>query len=111
MSQINGINNAQTAAAAGNVSSAGKLGSHTVQIGKNPPFRLDQIKGNKIPFAGFRTAAKVASAKTGAQDNAAAVLKAFVSSGGQLDAKALLNAAKSLQTHLDRMEILRRLPK
>lgn len=106
MSQINGINNAQTAAAAGNVSSAGKLGSHTVQIGKNPPFRLDQIKGNKIPFAGFRTAAKVASAKTGAQDNAAAVLKAFVSSGGQLDAKALLNAAKSLQTHLDRLNKL-----
>lgn len=82
--------------------SVGRLGPHSVQIGTNPPIRLDQIKGNKIPFPGFRTATKVVSAKAGARDNAAGVLRAL-GSGPALDAKGLLNGCKALQVHLDRL--------
>ena len=71
--------------------------------GTNPPVRLDAIKGNKIPFAGFRTATKVVNAKTGARENAALVLRSLASPDGKLDAKALLNASKSMQTHLNRL--------
>mgnify|MGYP000844922113 CR=1 FL=1 len=59
MSQLHGINGAQQPQATGISPSVGKLGLHSVQLGTNPPVRLDAIKGNKIPFAGFRTATKV----------------------------------------------------
>ncbi|MFR2383964.1 MAG: hypothetical protein ACLS73_05065 [Bilophila wadsworthia] len=65
MSQLHGINGAQQPQATGISPSVGKLGLHSVQLGTNPPVRLDAIKGNKIPFAGFRTATKVVNAKTG----------------------------------------------
>lgn len=107
MSQLHGINGAQQPQAAGISPSVGRLGPHSVQIGTNPPVRLDNIKGNKMPFAGFRTATKVASAKTGARENAALVLRSLASPGGKLDAKGLLNAAKSMQAHLDRLGTLR----
>ena len=77
-----------------------------MQLGTNPPVRLDAIKGNKIPFAGFRTATKVVNAKTGARENAALALRSLASPDGKLDAKALLNAAKSMQTHLNRLGTL-----
>lgn len=106
MSQIHNVNGPQTPQNVGVSPSVGKLGLHTVQIGTNPPVRLDDIKGNKIPFAGFRTATKVASAKTGARENAALVLNSLASPDGKLDVKALLNASKSMQTHLDRLGVL-----
>ena len=62
MSQLHGVNGPQAPQNVGLSPSVGKLGPHSVQIGTNPPVRLDDIKGNKIPFAGFRTATKVASA-------------------------------------------------
>lgn len=64
MSQLHGINGAQQPQATGISPSVGRLGLHSVQLGTNPPIRLDAIKGNKIPFAGFRTATKVVNAKT-----------------------------------------------
>lgn len=106
MSQLHGINGPQAPRNVGLSPSVGKLGPHSVQIGTNPPVRLDDIKGNKIPFAGFRTATKVASAKTGARENAALVLRSLASPDGKLDAKALLNASKSMQAHLDRLGTL-----
>lgn len=106
MSQLHGINGAQQPQATGISPSVGRLGFHSVQLGTNPPVRLDDIKGNKIPFAGFRTATKVVNAKTGARENAALVLRSLASPDGKLDAKALLNAAKSMQTHLNRLGTL-----
>ena len=106
MSQLHGINGAQQPQATGISPSVGKLGLHSVQLGTNPPVRLDAIKGNKIPFAGFRTATKVVNAKTGARENAALALRSLASPDGKLDAKALLNAAKSMQTHLNRLGTL-----
>ena len=106
MSQLHGINGAQQPQATGISPSVGKLGLHSVQLGTNPPVRLDAIKGNKIPFAGFRTATKVVNAKTGARENAALALRSLASPDGELDAKALLNAAKSMQTHLNRLGTL-----
>ena len=103
MSQLHGINGAQQPQATGISPSVGRLGLHSVQLGTNPPVRLDAIKGNKIPFAGFRTATKVVNAKTGARENAALVLRSLASPDGKLDAKALLNASKSMQTHLNRL--------
>ena len=97
MSQLHGINGAQQPQATGISPSVGKLGLHSVQLGTNPPVRLDAIKGNKIPFAGFRTATKVVNAKTGARENAALALRSLASPDGKLDAKALLNAAKSIE--------------
>ncbi|MFR8580411.1 hypothetical protein [Bilophila wadsworthia] len=106
MSQLHGINGAQQPQATGISPSVGKLGLHSVQLGTNPPVRLDAIKGNKIPFAGFRTATKVVNAKTGARENAALALRSLASPDGKLDAKALLNATKSMQTHLNRLGTL-----
>lgn len=106
MSQLHGVNGAQQPQATETSASVGRIGPHSVRIGTNPPIRLDAIKGNKIPFAGFRTATKVVSAKTGARENAALVLRSLASPDGGLDAKGLLNAAKSLQTHLDRLGTL-----
>lgn len=106
MTQLHGINGSQPPQNAEFSPSVGKLGLHSVQIGTNPPVRLDTIKGNKIPFAGFRTATKVASAKTETRKNAALVLHSLSSPDGTLDVKALLNASKSMQTHLDRLGIL-----
>ena len=106
MSQLHGINGAQQPQATGISPSVGKLGLHSVQLGTNPPVRLDAIKGNKIPFAGFRTATKVVNAKTGARENAALALRSLASPDGKLDAKVLLNATKSMQTHLNRLGTL-----
>ena len=106
MSQLHGIDGAQQPQATGISPSVGRLGLHSVQLGTNPPIRLDAIKGNKIPFAGFRTATKVVNAKTGARENAALALRSLASPDGKLDAKALLNAAKSMQTHLNRLGTL-----
>ena len=87
MSQLHGINGAQQPQATGISPSVGKLGLHSVQLGTNPPVRLDAIKGNKIPFAGFRTATKVVNAKTGARENAALALRSLASPDGKLDAR------------------------
>ncbi|MFQ8735900.1 MAG: hypothetical protein ACLSAH_07575 [Bilophila wadsworthia] len=105
MSQLHGINGAQQPQATEFLLPSRKL-AHSVQLGTNPPVRLDAIKGNKIPFAGFRTATKVVNAKTGARENAALALRSLASPDGKLDAKALLNAAKSMQTHLNRLGTL-----
>ncbi|HIW78617.1 MAG TPA: DUF3626 domain-containing protein [Candidatus Bilophila faecipullorum] len=106
MTQLHEVHGArQPMQTAGMSPSVGRLGPHSVQIGANPPIRLDQIKGNKIPFAGFRTATKVASAKAGARDNAASALRAL-GGGKALDARGLLNSCKALQAHLDRLSQL-----
>ena len=89
MSQLHGINGAQQPQATGISPSVGKLGLHSVQLGANPPDRLDAIK-----------------AITGARENAALALRSLASPDGKLDAKALLNAAKSMQTHLNRLGTL-----
>ena len=34
----------------------GIFGQHKVQLGTASPIRLDSIKGNSVPFQGFRTA-------------------------------------------------------
>lgn len=90
---------------AGVKSSVGKLGDHIVQMGKNPPIRLDQIKAFKIPGAGFRSATKVVNAKTGARLNAGKMLSTLAA-GKSLDAPNLLSACKTMQTHLDRLDKL-----
>lgn len=82
--------------------SAGKLGKHSVTIGDSPAIRLDSIKANKIPFAGFRTATKVASAAEGVAKNSSAVVGALTRQNGKLDAQALMSGLKTMQVHLDR---------
>lgn len=94
----------QPAQGTGISASVGRLGPHSVQIGTNPPVRLDQIRGNDVPFAGFRTATRVASAKTGARQNAASALRALGTTGGAFDVAGILGSCKALQTHLDRLQ-------
>mgnify|MGYP002625253529 CR=1 FL=1 len=86
--------------------STGVFGEHKVQIGKNSPIRLDKIKSASIPFAGFRTATKIARGKEGVQTSADNVLKSLASRSGTLDAAKLLGELKGLDRQVARLDKL-----
>ena len=88
--------------------SVGVFGSHYVQLGKGSPIRLDAIKSASVPFAGFKTATKVARGFAGIRQTANDVLKTLASAKS-LDAGALLGLLKAQQTHFDRLAKLDRL--
>ncbi|GHU25966.1 hypothetical protein AGMMS50256_01890 [Betaproteobacteria bacterium] len=81
---------------------ASAIGDHTVQLGGQPPVRLDKIQGSKIPFQGFTRATRMQRADQGMADNATASLRALTRPGGVFSAKNLLNGLKSFQTQLSR---------
>jgi len=83
--------------------SVGKMEGHTVTLSGQPPVRLDKIKGNSLPFQGFKTATKIDRAGQGMQTSLAASLAAMTRPGVNLNPKALLGGMKSFQTSLDRM--------
>lgn len=83
-------------------SAVGTLGAHSIRIGTNPPISLSKIPSKKIPFAGFRTATKVANAAKGVAENGASAVRALTRPGGRLDVREVLASMKAMQTHLDR---------
>lgn len=83
----------------------GVFGEHKVCIGRQSPVRLDKIQANKIPFAGFRTATKIARGKEGVTASAHAALDELARPG-TLNAKKLLGALKSGQVQLERLDSL-----
>ncbi len=85
--------------------SVGVFGSHCVQIGKGNPIRLDTIKSASVPYAGFKTATKVARGFAGVHKTAEDALKTL-SSAKTLDAGKLLGILKAQQTHLERLDKL-----
>lgn len=93
-------------AARGITETTGVFGNHKVQLGKGSSIRLDKIKSASVPFAGFRTATKVARGKAGLQNSAAEVLKTLHSRTGTLDAGKLLGSLKAMQTQLGRLDKL-----
>ena len=86
--------------------STGVFGEHKVQIGKGSPIRLDSIKSASIPFAGFRTATKIARGREGVKRSADNVLRSLANRSGTLDAKTLLSELKGLQRHVSRLDKL-----
>lgn len=81
---------------------ASAIGDHTVQLGGQPPVRLDRIQGNSLPFQGFFSATRMERADQGMADNAGAALRALTRPGGNFNAQDLLNGLKSFQTQLSR---------
>ncbi|WP_297218947.1 DUF3626 domain-containing protein [uncultured Desulfovibrio sp.] len=83
----------------------GIFGQHKVQLGTASPIRLDSIKGNSVPFQGFRTATKVARGHDGLMASSRDVLQALTAPG-DLRADKLLAALKTTaeyRTLLDRL--------
>ncbi|MDR1613132.1 MAG: DUF3626 domain-containing protein [Planctomycetota bacterium] len=79
----------------------GSIGSHSVTIGKNPPLRLDKIKGASIPFQGFLKATKITRSNIAVEQNTTATLKEL--SKHSPDPKLLLAHLKSYQTSMNRL--------
>ena len=90
-------------AARGITETTGVFGNHKVQLGKGSSIRLDKIKSADVPFAGFRTATKIARGKAGLANSATDVLKTLHSRTGALDAGRLLGSLKAMQTQLGRL--------
>lgn len=88
----------------------GVYGEHKIRLGKASPLRLDKIKANDVPFAGFRTATKVTSGKQGVHRSVADTLKFLCRPDGKLDARHLLGAIKAGSVHMQRLEQLGHLP-
>ena len=99
---LSGARQVQTQQTEQSRSAVGTIGKHSVQLGDGPKINLNSIKTNKVPFAGFRAATKIASAKTGMAQNGAALAEIFTCRNGRLDAKALMQTLKTFQLHLDR---------
>jgi len=90
-------------AARGITETTGVFGNHKVQLGKGSSIRLDKIKSASVPFAGFRTATKIARGKAGLANSANEVLNSLHSRTGTLDAGKLLGSLKAMQTQLGRL--------
>ncbi|MDR2392165.1 MAG: DUF3626 domain-containing protein [Planctomycetota bacterium] len=86
-----------TASPAGQSASVGKFEGRTVTLAGQPPLRLDKIKGNSLPFQGFRKVTKLDRAITGMRTNLAASLKALTRPNGGLNPQALLGGLKTFQ--------------
>ncbi len=99
MTDVSGISRSGMTQTQQTQSTVGTMGAHTVQIGDGPAINLQDIKTNKVPFQGFRTATKIESARSGMASNASALGQALTC---KLDAKALLQDLKTFQLHLDR---------
>lgn len=100
----------QTLENKGITDAVGTYGDHKVRIGDASPINLANIKANKVPFAGFKTATKVARGREGLQKNAADTLKTLNRPGGKLNAKELLGSLKALQVNFDRLDALGQIP-
>ena len=96
----------QDLAARGITETTGVFGNHKVQLGKGSSIRLDKIKSASVPFAGFRTATKIARGKAGLANSANEVLNTLHSRTGTLDAGKLLGSLKAMQTQLGRLNKL-----
>ncbi len=86
----------------------GVYGEHKVQIGTGSPVRLDEIKGESIPFQGFRSATKTDRGKAGLAKSAAATLSALAAPG-RLDVGRLLRALKTNGDYQGRLDKLGKL--
>ncbi|MDR2165247.1 MAG: DUF3626 domain-containing protein, partial [Zoogloeaceae bacterium] len=97
------LNTQQTVPASqgGAAAHVGAIGEHTVTLSGQPPLRLDKIKGNPLPFQGFRVATRIQSAEKGMQTNVTAALGALTRPGGRLNPKALMGGLKAFHTSLD----------
>ncbi len=86
--------------------STGVYGQHQVKLSKSPAIRLDNIKSASVPFAGFRTATKIARGKEGIIKSADNVLNVLSGQADKLDVKSLLGNLKALSTHCSRLDAL-----
>ena len=84
---LSGARQVQTQQTEQSRSAVGTIGKHSVQLGDGPKINLNSIKTNKVPFAGFRAATKIASAKTGMAQNGAALAEIFTCRNGRLDGR------------------------
>ena len=80
----------------------GIFGEHKVQLGTGSPIRLDSIKGNSIPYQGFRTATKVARGQDGLLASSRQTLAVLAAPEG-LQADKLLAALKTNADYMHRL--------
>lgn len=87
----------------------GVFGNHRVQVGNGAPIRLDSIRSAPVPFAGFRSATKIARGEAGVRNAGGEVLRALTRPGGKLDANAILGNLMAARTQISRLANLGRL--
>ncbi len=86
--------------------SVGVFRKHKIAIGLQKAIHIDEIKSAKIPFAGFKTATKIARGKAGLEQSADEVLKSLAVGSDTFKAKKLLGNIKAHLIHYDRLDKL-----
>lgn len=95
----------QQLASRGITEKTGVFGQHKVQLGTGSPIRLDKIKGNSVPYQGFRTATKIARGHEGLEKSSSNTLN-ILAAPGTLDARKLLAALKTNGNFMERLDKL-----
>ena len=83
----------------------GVFGEHKVQLGTGSPIKLDKIKGNSVPYQGFRSATKIARGHEGLATSSRQTLD-ILASPGSLKADKLLAALKTNMDYRERLDKL-----
>lgn len=81
----------------------GVYGEHKVRLGTGKPIKLDSIKGNRIPFQGFRAVTKSKRGLEGMGRTVDKIFKILTCPGGKLDAQALFFAVKTAKQYEQRI--------
>lgn len=81
----------------------GVYGEHKVRLGTGKPIKLDSIKGNHIPFQGFRAVTKSKRGLEGMGWTVDKIFKILTCPGGKLDAQALFSAVKTAKQYEQRI--------